>query len=163
MTLISSFNILNSLFNNIPNDSVKRLQEHYNFKSKESLIAALIVIREQNLNSFTAIKNLIVNGSTFVEEELIVNDFLSIFEDAPVNATGAMVSTDQPVIKKRYTAFEVPEDTFNNVNGKSPFRNVISKLNLENYDEKMLYNFHKNNPNTHFVLKHKNSVKLLAP
>lgn len=163
MTLISSFHILNCLFNNIPNNSVKELQEHYNFNTKESLIAALITIKEQNLNSFNTIRNLINNGSTFVEEELIVNDFLSLFEDAPVNATGPIVSTDQPVIKKRYTAFEVPEETFNNVNGNAPFRNIISKLNLENYDEKMLYNFHKNNPNTHFVLKHKNSVKLLTP
>lgn len=163
MTLITSFNILNSLYNNIPNNSIKELQEHYSFKTKEYLIAALISVKEHNFNIFTDIKKTIDNGSTFVEEELIVNDFLSIFEDAPVNSTGAMVSTDQPVIKKRYNTFEVPEDTFNNIDGKSPFRRIIPKLNLENYDEKMLYNFHKNNPNTLFVLKHKNAVKLLTP
>ncbi len=163
MTLITSFNILNSLYNNIPNNSIKELQEHYSFKTKESLIAALISVKEHNFNIFTDIKKSINNGSTFVEEELIVNDFLSVFEDAPVNATGAIVSTDQPVIRKRYNTFEVPEDTFNNIDSKSPFRRIIPKLNLENYDEKMLYNFHKNNPNALFVLKHKNAVKLLTP
>lgn len=163
MNLISSFNILNSLFNNIPNDITKELQESYKFNNKASLIAALITIKEQDINLFTDINKLIKSGTIFVEEELIVNDFLSIFEDAPVNSTGAIVSTDQPVIKKRYTTFDVPEDTFNNIDGKAPFRSIIPKLNMDNYDEKLLYNFHTNNPTSHFVVKHKNSIKLVSP
>lgn len=163
MNLISSFNILNSLFNNIPNDITKELQEKYKFNNKASLVAALIAIKEQDINIYEDINKLIKSGTIFVEEELIVNDFLSIFEDAPVNATGAMVSTDQPVIKKRYTTFDVPEDTFNNIDGRAPFRNIISKLNMDNYDEKLLYNFHTNNPTSHFVVKHKNSIKILSP
>jgi hypothetical protein len=44
---------------------------------------------------------LLQNNLILVEETATVMNFVSIFEDAPVNSTGPAVSTDEPVVKKR--------------------------------------------------------------
>lgn len=156
---------LNELSDNVIN-KLDNLKETNSFNDKNKLIAGLVCIQENNIEQFRHINNLLEDGVSFIEEELIVNDFLSIFEDVgavPTNVTGANISADQPVIKKRYTSFDVPKEVFHNIDGRSPFRNIVNKLSLENYDEKMLYNFHRNNPNSHLILKSNNSLKILRP
>lgn len=38
---------------------------------------------------------------TLVEEQLLVEEFLQLFEDAPANVAGAGVKTDEPIVRKR--------------------------------------------------------------
>lgn len=74
----------------------------------KSLVAALWLVKEQyeSGNRSTAlmeekykrILETVNNDVVLVEEEIAVKKF---FEEAPVNATGAAVSTDEPVIKKK--------------------------------------------------------------
>ena len=45
-----------------------------------------------------------------VEETLEVVEFLRMFEDAPVNSTGPMVSTDEPVIKPKKRKLKAPSE-----------------------------------------------------
>lgn len=74
----------------------------------KSLIAALFLVKEYYENGsrttslmeerYTKIMEVLKNNVTLVEEEIIVKRFLE--EEAPANATGAAVSTDQPKIDK---------------------------------------------------------------
>jgi hypothetical protein len=73
----------------------------------KNLVAAFFLIKEAYSNSNRTIKeerfhkiiDLIDEGYILVEEELFINRFLK--EDAVANVTGPLVSTDQPVIKKK--------------------------------------------------------------
>lgn len=75
----------------------------------KSLIAALFLVKEYYENGsrttslmeerYTKIMEVLKNNVTLVEEEIIVKRFLE--EEAPANATGAAVSTDQPKIDKK--------------------------------------------------------------
>lgn len=73
----------------------------------KNIVAAYFLIKEnykQNptLESLQEQFNKIVDhDAILVEETLTVMEFLSLFEDAPVNATGPMVSTDEPVVRKK--------------------------------------------------------------
>lgn len=73
----------------------------------KNIVAAYFLIKEnykQNptLESLQEQFNKIVeHDAVLVEETLTVMEFLSLFEDAPANATGPMVSTDEPVIRKK--------------------------------------------------------------
>jgi hypothetical protein len=74
----------------------------------KSLVAALWLVKEhyESGNRSTAlmeekykrILETVNNDVVLVEEEIAVRKF---FEEAPVNATGAAVSTNEPVIKKK--------------------------------------------------------------
>ncbi len=74
----------------------------------KSLIAALFLVKEYYENGsrttslmeerYTKIIEVLKNNVTLVEEEIIVKRFLE--EEAPANATGVAVSTDQPKIDK---------------------------------------------------------------
>ena len=46
-----------------------------------------------------------LSSVTLVEETAEVMEFLSLFEDAPANATGPAVSSDEPVIHKKKKRF----------------------------------------------------------
>ena len=52
-------------------------------------------------NRYNQIMEVIDNGVILAEEELAVKKFVEVEEDAPVNATGAAVSTNEPVVKKK--------------------------------------------------------------
>lgn len=81
----------------------------------KNIIAAFFLIKESyndksaKINEQDVIKviNMLDKGAIFVEEQLIVENFLwkwqsnLVNEEAPANATGPMVSTDIPVIKKK--------------------------------------------------------------
>lgn len=129
----------------------------------KNLVAAFFLIREAmesrkiNINEdrFDEIVSLVNEGYVFAEEQLIVEDFMLV-EDAPANATGAGVSTDIPVIKrkpKRFARFTVNDEVYNKfANGKSKFRKWSQYLNLEDEGQKMIYDFAKKNPNGVIIL-----------
>lgn len=73
-----------------------------------SIAAAYFLIKENYKNKNVSLEvleeefnRIISSNITLVEETHVVIDFVSLFEDAPANATGAAVSTDEPVIKPR--------------------------------------------------------------
>lgn len=85
-----------------------------------NLIAAYYLIKE-NRNStivseddFNAVLQSIERGVHFIEEEMIVEDYFSLVEEAPTNAvgSGAAVSTDYPAIKKKVTKDEIDRFMF---------------------------------------------------
>ncbi len=75
----------------------------------KSLVAALWLVKEQYESGnrstalmeekFDKMMKLLDNSVSLVEEEIIVKKFLN--EEAPANATGAAVSTDEPKIQKK--------------------------------------------------------------
>jgi hypothetical protein len=75
----------------------------------KSLVAALWLVKEQYESGnrstalmedkFDRVMKLLDNNCVLVEEEIIVKKFLD--EEAPANATGAAVSTDEPKIQKK--------------------------------------------------------------
>ena len=78
----------------------------------KSLIAALFLVKEYYRNNDKALAlmetkylNVLskLNSVTLVEEEIAVKKFISVLEDAPVNAVGGgqAVSTDQPKISAK--------------------------------------------------------------
>lgn len=129
----------------------------------KNLVAAFFLIREAmesrkiNISEdrFDEIVNLVNEGYVFAEEQLIIEDFMLV-EDAPANATGAGVSTDTPLIKrkpKRFARFTVNDDIYNKfANGKAKFRKWSQYLNLEDEGQKMIYDFARKNPNGVIVL-----------
>lgn len=73
----------------------------------KNIVAAYFLIKE-NYKQRPSIESLqeqfdkvIKQDAVLVEETLTVMEFLKLFEDAPVNATGPMVSSDEPVVRKK--------------------------------------------------------------
>lgn len=121
------------------------------FLVKEAYQAKKSTITESELQS---IVNLLDDGVILCEEFLTVRDFL-LAEEAPVNSTGPMVSTDQPVIKRKrkFAKFIVNDSIYNKFsNGKAKFRKWSQYLDLQNEGEKMIYDFAKKNPNGVIIL-----------
>lgn len=80
-----------------------------------SLVAAYYLVKEKPTKAsvtkeeFESVLNAINNGLHFVEEEIEVEKFLSMQEEAPTNSVGSgeAVSTDYPAIrKKKKTGFQ---------------------------------------------------------
>lgn len=73
----------------------------------KNIVAAYFLIKEnyKQRPSFESLQEqfdkVIKQDAMLVEETLTVMEFLKLFEDAPANATGPMVSTDEPVIRKK--------------------------------------------------------------
>lgn len=130
----------------------------------KNIIAAFFLIKEAyktnstkvDENQLNEIVKLLDNGVILAEEQLIVEEFLSLNEEAPVNATGPMVSTDQPVVrsKKRFGHFVVNDQIYKKfADGKAKYRRWNNYLNLENEGEKSIYDFAKNNPKSAIILQ----------
>ena len=79
----------------------------------KNIVAAFFLIKEAYTNNERVIKedkfhkilSLLEDGYILVEEELFINTYLSedgAVASGPANVTGPMVSTDQPVIKKKH-------------------------------------------------------------
>lgn len=137
----------------------------------KNIVAALFLLKEaydkRSVHvSETELKRLVEmldNGVILAEEQLIVEDFL-MMEEAPANVTGAGVSTDQPVIKKRqprrFAKFVVSDEVFRRFsNGKSKFRKWSDYLNLEDEGQQQIYKFAKKNPNGVIVLQNGKEIK----
>lgn len=77
----------------------------------KSMVAALFLVKEYYESNkrttslmeerYKQIMEILDNGVILAEEELAVKKFIEVQEDAPVNATGAAVSTNEPVVKKK--------------------------------------------------------------
>jgi hypothetical protein len=130
----------------------------------KNIVAAFFLIKEAyktrtinvSENELTKLVEMLDNGVVLVEEQLVVEDFMLV-EDGIANVTGAGVSTDQPVIRKktarRFARFTVNDEVYNKFsNGKSKFRKWAEYLNLEDDGQKMIYNFAKKNPKGVIIL-----------
>ena len=130
----------------------------------KSLVAAFWLVKEsyQDNQTVTITEQLMetLNSVTLVEEELLVREFLEIFEDAPTNSVGSggAVSTDVPTVRmgkngRRFAAFTVNDEIFRRFgNGKKKYKKWSEYLNLENEGENMIYNYAKKNPKGVIVL-----------
>lgn len=139
----------------------------------KNMVAAFLLIREAYAQRHTSVSeedlakivDLIEEGVVFVEEQLIVEDFL-LCEDAPVNATGPAVGTNEPVInkkkKRRFAKFVVNDEVFNKfTNGKAKYRKWSEYLNLEDDGQRLIYQFAKSNPDGVIVLQNGQEVKAI--
>lgn len=131
-----------------------------------SLAAAYMLVRESYEQKHTeeqALRHFNENfnrvwGLPFEEKEWVTDALSVLDEDAPANATGVAVSTDQPAIKakkgKKFAEFTVDDDTFGKFkNGKAKFRRWSNYLNLEDSSHKEIYDFAKKNHDGIIVLK----------
>lgn len=136
----------------------------------KNLVAALLLIREAqdsrtifvNEQRFNEVIGMLDDGYILAEEQLIVEEFLS--EDAPANATGAAVSTDQPVIRKpkRFGRFTVGDDVYNRFpEGKANFRKIASYLNMEDEGQQLIHKFAMKNPGAVIILHNGKNKKLI--
>lgn len=129
------------------------------FLVKEAYAANTTQIDEQR---FEQILNMLEDGVVFVEEQLIVDEFM-LLEDAHANMTGAGVSTDQPKIKgRRFAKFTVNDEVYGKfANGKSKYRKWSQYLNIEDEGQKMIYDFAKKNPNGVIILQNGKNTKAI--
>jgi hypothetical protein len=140
----------------------------------KNIVAAMFLLREAyerrstsvDESELTRILGMLDEGVVFVEEQLLVEEFFSLQEDAPANVTGAAVSTDQPVIRKRkprrFAKFVVNDEVFNKFSdGKAKFRKWASYLNLEDEGQQQIYNFAKKHPNGVIVLQNGQQTKAI--
>lgn len=99
------------------------------------------------------------NEVTLIEEVIEIEQFLSeMKEEVPTNATGAAVSTDQPVfrkgMKRRYQTFDVSPELFRRfAKGKKKFRRWSDYLNIQDEAERGIYDYARKNPRGVLVLK----------
>ena len=131
------------------------------FLIKEAYEAKQTTISEERLHN---IVRLLEDGVVFCEEQLLVEDFF-ICEDAPVNATGPAVATNEPVIRKkkrRFAKFVVNNEVFAKfAGGKAKFRKWSEYLNLEDDGQRLIYQFAKSNPDGVIVLQNGQEVKAI--
>lgn len=135
----------------------------------KSLVASLFLIKEAYLNNESSIDQFqfesvlkLLEHDVQLEEHLIVKDFLMLKEDAPANSTGPAVSTDVPVIRKtkRFTQFDVDKETYDKFKpGKAKFRKISTNLDLKEHQQKMIYDFICENPDTVVILRNGNKTK----
>jgi len=124
------------------------------FLIKEAYKTRSVHVNESDLNELV---EMLDGGVVLVEEQLVVEDFLLV-EDGIANVTGAGVSTDQPVIRRkkaprRFARFTVNDEVYNKFSkGKSKFRKWAEYLNMGDEGQKMIYDFAKKNPKGVIIL-----------
>lgn len=143
-----------------------------------NIIAAFFLVKEsyQSGDRSTAqmqqkledLMKLMENGVVLAEEEITVNQYLQIFEEvsgAPTNSTGAAVSTNEPVIRKKgrkFASFNVkPEVLTRFQKGKKKYKKWSEYLNLQDETEMQIYNFARKNPKAVIVLKNGDQQKAI--
>lgn len=88
----------------------------------KNIAAAYFLVKESlslNLSNDEIVEryiSLTKEDMTLVEETITVINFISLFEDAPANATGAAVSSDEPVVHKKKKIHDFKE-----------FKNVVKR------------------------------------
>lgn len=138
----------------------------------KNIIAAFFLLKEAYKTNSTRVDEeqlneivkLLDDGVILAEEQLVVEEFLSLNEEAPVNATGPMVSTDQPAIRKpkRFGKFIVNDEIYNKFSdGKVKYRKWANYLNLQNEGEKMIYDFARKNPKSVIILQNGKERKIV--
>lgn len=158
---------LKKLLNKLPGgeSKLKNLVAAF-FLIREAYEKNTVRIDEQELDRLVAMLD---EGVILAEEQLIVEEFMMLSEDvggAPTNSTGAAVSTDQPVIRKRqprrFAKFVVNDDVYKRFsNGKSKFRKWAEYLNLEDEGQQQIYKFAKKNPNGVIILQNGKDTKAI--
>ena len=131
------------------------------FLLKEAYKTNSTRVDEQQLNE---IVKLLDGGVILAEEQLVVEEFLSLNEEGPVNATGPMVSTDQPVVRKhkRFGQFIVNDEIYNKFSDvKVKYRKWANYLNLQNEGERMIHDFAKKNPKSVIILQNGKERKIV--
>lgn len=136
----------------------------------KNLVAAFFLIKESYPNRSTtidesrlaAIIKLLDDGVILAEEQLVVQDFM-LMEDGIANVTGAGVSTDAPVIRRRFARFKVEDESLFNkfTSGKSSGRSIRSYLNLEDSVQRSIYEFARKNPDSVVVLHNNKREKAI--
>jgi hypothetical protein len=142
-----------------------------------SLAAAYYLIKESyesgmplNEARVKNIFNIVNEGLVLVEEQILVEDFLTIVEEMGVgaiaNTTGKSVATDQPVIRlkksRRFGAFDVPDHVFRRfANGKKKFDKWSKYLDLHDESQNKIYQYAKKNPRGILILKNGESAKAI--
>lgn len=143
----------------------------------KNIVAAFFLVREAYANNTTSVDEerferlieMLDEGVVLAEEQLIVEEFFMLNEEvggAPTNSTGAAVSTDQPVIRKRkprrFARFVVNDDVYKRfTNGKAKFRKWSEYLNLEDEGQQQIYKFAKKNPNGVIILQNGKDTKAI--
>lgn len=139
----------------------------------KNVVAAFFLVKEAYQNHSTTITEqqlerlieMLDEGVILAEEQLIVEEFFQLLsEEAPANATGAAVSTDQPVIRKRaprrFARFVVNDEVYSKfTNGKAKFRKWSQYLNLEDEGQRQIYEFAKKNPDGVIILHNGKDTK----
>lgn len=140
-----------------------------------SIIAAYYLIKENQHRSsieeeeFDSVFRAIKNGNRLIEEELDVEEFLELLEDAPVNAvgSGAAVSTDYPAIRtgkngRKFGVFDVDDHIFRRFSkGKKKFSKWSDYLNTEDEKEGAIYKYARKNPKGVIILRHGDQTKAI--
>lgn len=139
----------------------------------KNLIAAFFLIKESypqrtltvDLDKLQHLIGIQDNGVVLAQEQLIVEEFLTLAEDAPANVTGAGVSTNTPVVRRaprRFSKFIVNDDVYKKFsNGKAKLRKWSEYLNLEDEGQREIYKFAKSNPNGVIVLQNGKQTKAI--
>jgi hypothetical protein len=144
----------------------------------KNLVASVSLIKENYQNPImdewmifeSLIKNLnmIDKGILFVEEIIMLEHMFQdsfLTEDTPANSTGAMVSTDIPVVRKRprvIRRFIVNDTVYNKFKkGKEKFKKWSEYLNLDDEGEKMIYDFARKNHRGIIILHNGDQVKAI--
>ena len=138
----------------------------------KNIAAAYFLIKEAQTHDTTdtieeSLKYLASSNITLVEETATLLEFLSLFEDAPANSTGAAVSTDAPVIRKgkggrHFASFNVtPEVLTRFGKGKKKFSKWKDYLNMEDSSEKQIYDYAKKHPHGVLVLRSGDQMKAI--
>ena len=139
----------------------------------KNVVAAFFLVKEAYQNRSTTINEqqlerlieMLDEGVILAEEQLIVEEFFQLLsEEAPANATGAAVSTDQPIIRKRaprrFARFVVNDEVYSKfTNGKAKFRKWSQYLNLEDEGQRQIYEFAKKNPDGVIILHNGKDTK----
>ena len=140
-----------------------------------SLVAALYLVKEDTKftqaeleQRFNDLLNKIESQNiTLVEEELFVEEFLELFEDAgvggsiaaPTNSTGTAVSTDYPAIRvgkkgRKIGTFEVDPGVLKRFSkGKKKFTKWSEYLDLNDEKQSEIYHYARKHPKGVLILK----------
>ena len=160
-----------------------------------NLAAAWFLFQECYTNNTTGVETALLekvltrlqNGTVFVQEELLVNEFMQLREDAPVNsgggtgnatggtiggfstggiATGGIAGIDRPLAlrrkPKRMQKYIVDEDLFKRFSGgKSASRPWKEYLDMDHDGHKAIYDFARKNPKGIIILQHGKEQKAI--
>lgn len=130
----------------------------------KNLVAAMFLLRETYAKHSTEVEapllekvlTRLAEDATFVEDELLVDEFLELNE-MMANHVGPATATDQAVVrrrpKRRFAGFVVNDNVFNRfAKGKRKFSRWDTHLNLQDDGERMIYDFARKNPRGVIVL-----------
>lgn len=138
----------------------------------KNIAAAYFLIREAQTHDISdtleeSLRHLTESNITLVEETATLLEFLSLFEDAPVNSTGPAVSSDEPVVRRgkggrRFASFNVKPEVISRFGkGKKKFSKWKDYLNMEDASEKQIYDYAKKHPRGVLVLRSGEQMKAI--